>query len=186
MTHSGTTPAQAGKTRDRQALRVHVGDYPRAGGEDPISIPAWARGGGLPPRRRGRHPLQPPAQAQRGTTPAQAGKTAPRSRRRPCSRDYPRAGGEDSRRQAGRILARGLPPRRRGRRAIDKPYVSIWGTTPAQAGKTISGDNRRILMRDYPRAGGEDVITIRHPRKREGLPPRRRGRRRRGPSFTPW
>ncbi len=134
----GTTPAQAGKTTQRTGRLASPRDYPRAGGEDLWRRYVVWRLSGLPPRRRGRHSWAASRIKSRGTTPAQAGKTACRPASRAVRWDYPRAGGEDVTRERDEAVEAGLPPRRRGRPAFRPKPRPHRGTTPAQAGKTPS------------------------------------------------
>ncbi len=95
LSFDGTTPAQAGKTRQGRGPGQSLRDYPRAGGEDRAILVPLDSPVGLPPRRRGRHGPPGDAGGEGGTTPAQAGKTRGKCAARGPVKDDPRAGGED-------------------------------------------------------------------------------------------
>ncbi len=107
-------------------------------------------------------------------------------------------GGDDRRCQRPTQRRNGLPPRGRGRRLHGVLLVGNLRITPAWAGTTSERSPLPILHSDYPRVGGDDSdydsaqtrAPLDYPRvggddrrcqrptqRRNGLPPRGRGRR---------
>ena len=90
-----TTPAHAGKTRWLRPGGSARTDHPRACGEDLEVEGVSMLSLGPPPRMRGRPGSGANPRSGHGTTPAHAGKTPSPSQANPCTRDHPRACGED-------------------------------------------------------------------------------------------
>ena len=90
----GITPAHAGK---RQAVLVWASikrDHPRACGEKRLKFFTAERKDGSPPRMRGKAGVVVLQDRFPGITPAHAGKSATRTKIKPCCGDHPRACGE--------------------------------------------------------------------------------------------
>ncbi len=174
----GTTPARAGKTPPVTARPPASGDHPRSRGEDAGAPLVKVRQGGPPPLARGRLVTDDRQPESPGTTPARAGKTPGRPRRRPATTDHPRSRGEDP--YAWCVLPRptGPPPLARGRRHRRRRVRVVPGTTPARAGKTSRRCGRPPTRTDHPRSRGEDVRSGSKKPITTGPPPLARGRRR--------
>ena len=85
-------------------------------------------------------------------------------------------GGEKRRVQQQDHLQAGSPPRGRGKAAFDdNGYVNI-GITPAWAGKRYLYTMSAPSARDHPRVGGEKPIDAVKVLRKEGSPPRGRGK----------
>ena len=116
------------------------------------------------------------ATAPPGITPAHAGKSRRRCRRRYRPRDHPRACGE---KQAGDFLHQknsGSPPRMRGKAKAHLITRLALGITPAHAGKRSCCACRRPVVGDHPRACGEKAGRIMFNGQKKGSPPRMRGK----------
>ena len=170
------TPARAGKSgAPRRALR-RAWDHPRACGEERTSPVRTLVGMGSPPRVRGRAGSSTASSPSPRITPARAGKRS----KLPClankKRDHPRACGEEASCHRSRALARGSPPRVRGRDVLPRVFVQPAGITPARAGKRYCRKDHTALRRDHPRACGEEAIKGSGASHLMGSPPRVRGR----------
>ena len=126
------------------------------GGEKALMPDAPVVFWGSPPRRRGKEVIAARSTSRAGITPAWAGKSAwifqPRCRKR------------------------GSPPRGRGK--DPEPYwraVST-GITPAWAGKSAGFPTFWSLKKDHPRVGGEKGEWDKYKLRKQGSPPRGRGK----------
>ena len=110
-----------------------------------------------------------------GSIPAWAGKPRGRSTRRSSLPVYPRVGGETGIDYLPAHVFGGLSPRGRGNLGVIAWRISRNGSIPAWAGKPRVRRRWRLVMRVYPRVGGEtDVCTL--PQTAwAGLSPRGRG-----------
>ena len=133
----GITPAHAGKTY-RKTCRFCINqDHPRACGENSMCSRHALYVPGSPPRMRGKRRDRRNHRHCSRITPAHAGKTIQRSIKSPPEQDHPRACGENCRGWPFRMCFSGSPPRMRGK--LTKPEYSrtVYGITPAHAGKTL-------------------------------------------------
>ena len=152
------TPACAGKrpttTRTRRSWR----DHPRVRGEKPMRSALSVKFLGSPPRARGKGRRRSARQRRAGITPACAGK-------RDGSRlsifdggDHPRVRGEK------RLIICvfrshvGSPPRARGKDERRHAVGLSGGITPACAGKSLSRNCTRVIIKDHPRVRGEKSL----------------------------
>ena len=94
--------------------------------------------------------------------------------------DYPRVGGEETRPAGRQSPNPGLPPRGRGRGMLAHGVANVRGITPAWAGKRLIPHLIYCHCQDYPRVGGEEICFDIDVYYIIGLPPRGRGRGRRG------
>ena len=110
---------------------------------------------GSPPRVRGKEFSGRAGDCRGRITPACAGKSCRRSRRRPSSRDHPRVCGEKA--EAWRINLRcvGSPPRVRGKVTRYFEPKAVVGITPACAGKSQITSVYPSQTKDHPRVCGE-------------------------------
>ena len=109
------TPADAGKTRRMVQLRLHFRDHPRGCGENCAELPKFCLFVGSPPRMRGKQEIEKMTNATIRITPADAGKTNISSRERRAFEDHPRGCGENPKSSYVGLLAKGSPPRMRGK-----------------------------------------------------------------------
>ena len=156
---SGITPACAGKTSTSKARRTCCRDHPRMRGEDPNQYLTKADAAGSPPHARGRLVTAEWWLDGAGITPACAGKTTGKCRRRVSHRDHPRMRGEDHCFSYRPLMMSGSPPHARGRPACGVVAFGEHGITPACAGKTRCAARRAGRISDHPRMRGEDVTS---------------------------
>ena len=172
----GITPAWAGKRRISLYRALSPRDHPRVGGEKtPPSQPEHT-GEGSPPRGRGKvywH-NRPPVGA--GITPAWAGKSDGLGWHSCCPGDHPRVGGEKFLGFTTLRFGLGSPPRGRGKAGEKVEGPKVTGITPAWAGKSILGLDLVGGLWDHPRVGGEKKSQTKKKVKRQGSPPRGRGK----------
>ena len=112
-----------------------------------------------------------------GITPAGAGKTS--LIKRPCesSWDHPRRCGENLWDGIHRLKPPGSPPQVRGKRECWALTITHFRITPAGAGKTVFGTDRRTAAEDPPRRCGENRVVMRAYILHLGSPPQVRGKR---------
>ena len=172
----GITPAYAGKRI--AAGRGHPAgwDHPRVcgekGGRDVIirhdrGSPPRMRGKALFPCRSGRCP---------GITPAYAGKSSSDSTCVRTVSDHPRVCGEKPVAMHTRMTSAGSPPRMRGKGSMSHCVLSLYGITPAYAGKRSQFPSLWQAVRDHPRVCGEKTLPRIDRVVLQGSPPRMRGK----------
>ena len=112
---AGITPAYAGKSWLPESQSQPSRDHPRVCGEK-AQLPQWSLNRlGSPPRMRGKACCWPSLPRRDRITPAYAGKSLFRPRRRPAAWDHPRVCGE-KKKSGGSITSKtGSPPRMRGK-----------------------------------------------------------------------
>ena len=150
------TPAGAGKTPSCTTFAPLVQDHPRRCGENTRKSAMLSAQRGSPPQVRGKPVLDCPACAAGRITPAGAGKTLHRCRQSRQHRDHPRRCGENIDNLPLLLDAVGSPPQVRGKLCqccLRRPRSRI---TPAGAGKTVLGTDRRTAAEDHPRRCGEN------------------------------
>ena len=133
----GLTPAGAGSTGLSQPAASKQWAYPRRCGEHLVVRVIKVPNPGLPPQVRGAPNCEGVEKEAGGLTPAGAGSTTSRSRRRRCLSAYPRRCGEHHQPAAHRRTYRGLPPQVRGARSGRWSSRARPGLTPAGAGSTV-------------------------------------------------
>ena len=174
---SRITPARAGKTLIRLRRISTSWDHPRACGENIMGNKGMFPLNGSPPRVRGKlHD----AAGRRGLpriTPARAGKTRRTLAERSTQEDHPRACGENVMSTSYRPMAKGSPPRVRGKPFLADRLSPRSGITPARAGKTLHHHSTISPFEDHPRACGENACSRSAEACRRGSPPRVRGKR---------
>ena len=171
-----STPARAGPTSRQSLIAASPPEHPRACGADPRGGDRVSIIQGAPPRVRGRHPAGADRVAVAGSTPARAGPTRRRGRRRRGRPEHPRACGADGLVKAGVTEQVGAPPRVRGRLPRRAQAVPPDGSTPARAGPTPTCSTPRCPTREHPRACGADTVKVIERHAALGAPPRVRGR----------
>ncbi len=132
----GITLARAGKRACPRRTRSSGRDHPRACGEKSSTCPAQMSVRGSSPRMRGKGLADQPAVGDRGITPARAGKRFVMPSVSVCSRDHPRACGENGVGKFFGGLLGGSPPRVRGKYRPESRCRREPGITPAHAGKS--------------------------------------------------
>ena len=134
---SGITPACAGKTSSAPSLSPRARDHPRVCGENVLWALPFSVVRGSPPRVRGKHDVVRGGARDVGITPACAGKTSGLLRSYARPRDHPRVCGENAAQPEDGALAKGSPPRVRGKLDAAQKALEGEGITPACAGKTV-------------------------------------------------
>ena len=153
----GITLARAGKRACPRRTRSSGRDHPRACGEKSSTCPAQMSVRGSSPRMRGKGLADQPAVGDRGITPARAGKRFVMPSVSVCSRDHPRACGENTDLKADAGANQRSPPRMRGKVLAAGEQRAHGGITPARAGKSYQDYNQWAGCRDHPRACGEKL-----------------------------
>ena len=154
------TPAYAGKRHTHyQGVGGHQ-DHPRVCGEKRSCFCASARASGSPPRMRGKGGDRAVPAKILGITPAYAGKSTLKRRRRPVSRDHPRVCGEKWESPRSILFGMGSPPRMRGKVFVTYPATYLYGITPAYAGKSTWERWKTLTKQDHPRVCGEKTKKI--------------------------
>ena len=110
-----------------------------------------------------------------GSIPARAGKPSAANRTSCANWVYPRTGGETDSGSEDAPGAPGLSPHGRGNLRVVHPIVFRFGSIPARAGKPQRIDRPKILLRVYPRTGGETVACFDSAQGQQGLSPHGRG-----------
>ena len=176
----GSPPRMRGKLFDIYLMHFLRQDHPRVCGENLLIHCPYLYSLGSPPRMRGKLTAKPFFFTRFGITPAYAGKTQRPRISLSVIQDHPRVCGENVfRDQLGKNLM-GSPPRMRGKLMLFPSFQSVSRITPAYAGKTKHAANRVNLLRDHPRVCGENRLSLTARCRREGSPPRMRGK----PSIT--
>ena len=145
-------------------------------GEKALSTFSSRKNSGSPPRMRGK--VQPDADGCRppGITPAYAGKRRAAKRYKRLLWDHPRVCGEKTAPRHRLHLAKGSPPRMRGKGRCRPPVPPVLGITPACAGKRWFVLFRCAIVWDHPRVCGEKHASACTARAALRSPPRVRGK----------
>ena len=152
----GITPAYAGKSQRRRFPRLTQRDHPRVCGEKPIAKQVKSGVVGSPPRMRGKAHTALPSSLHR--------------------KDHPRVCGEKAAQGEYAVRQTGSPPRMRGKVCLLKVFFSLFGITPAYAGKRKLLDEIWRTKRDHPRVCGEKPQDYIGYQLAAGSPPRMRGK----------
>ena len=172
----GLTPAWAGTASGICMVASFSRAHPRVGGDGRGQWGPDDIGQGSPPRGRGR-----PGEAQqiidgRGLTPAWAGTASAAVEVSPGTRAHPRVGGDGPATDYAAMIAKGSPPRGRGRHRRDPGEVDPAGLTPAWAGTASAPACGCAGQRAHPRVGGDGSRSSSPHMVESGSPPRGRGR----------
>ena len=132
------TPARAGKTSIYLAYTAAGRDHPRSCGKDVYKSDEINKAVGSPPLVWERLPLGPCRDTGR--------------------RDHPRSCGKDSLTRRTKDFILGSPPLVRERPSTDSGKVTVFGITPARAGKTFPHIRNFKQIRDHPRSCGKDHL----------------------------
>ena len=111
-----------------------------------------------------------------GITPACAGKRNSQHTTFTSERDHPRVCGEKGGPHRAGHPPRGSPPRVRGKAEWENLIGSDVRITPACAGKRKSHSKHKKHHRDHPRVCGEKSLVDKAANKKQGSPPRVRGK----------
>ena len=111
-----------------------------------------------------------------GITPACAGKRMLYARAVRRDRDHPRVCGEKTAPRHRLHLAKGSPPRMRGKAPSNVDVPGTYGITPAYAGKSAERGRNAAGNRDHPRVCGEKGWYVGAREYFVGSPPRMRGK----------
>ena len=170
------TPACAGKSQPHLCNPCQQGDHPRVCGEKLLHAVPLTGGKGSPPRVRGKVLALYALSSPLGITPACAGKRQMASAVLDHSRDHPRVCGEKEFACKDGSAITGSPPRVRGKELLVNELSLIGGITPACAGKRHCRPQRRSRCKDHPRVCGEKPALPGIKSKKQGSPPRVRGK----------
>ena len=135
-TAGGITPACAGKRPVSPIWWTPCQDHPRVCGEKSFHSLDESALPGSPPRVRGKAPAGFADFRQGGITPACAGKSVQVSTNDSITWDHPRVCGEKARSSSPLYFLPGSPPRMRGKVLLKVSSATVWGITPAYAGKS--------------------------------------------------
>ena len=150
------TPACAGTTGRSTCRPAGCWAHPRVRGDDPDVIRVEDVISGSPPRARGRPRRGRELELDVRLTPACAGTTQSTPPRRASSQAHPRVRGDDSGRICSSAVARGSPPRARGRPPDPPTSLRPGGLTPACAGTTRPARALPCGRWAHPRVRGDD------------------------------
>ena len=161
----GIIPARAGSRPCERIKIEQVGDHPRARGEQASCGPTirWPRGSS--PRARGAGGLGRNQALPQGIIPARAGSRIRCWWRSLGGRDHPRARGEQRTVMDGTITKAGSSPRARGAERQRRREPPRQGIIPARAGSSGGRRFRAHLVKDHPRARGEQPQRASKPEK---------------------
>ncbi len=150
----GTIPAGAGSTTPstpaRSAARDHLrgcGEHVRGGRDGVLAL-------GPSPRVQGAYGVAADRVGGRGTIPAGAGSTRPRSSPKDIRWDHPRGCGKHLQALTPLSGRRGPSPRVRGAPVHRRGDGAGGGTIPAGAGNTDGSSRRTAMRRDHPAGAG--------------------------------
>ncbi len=172
----GNTPAGAGTTACRDMSARQRWEHPRGCGDDLRRVDKSRVREGTPPRVRGRRRRCRQGRSRTGNTPAGAGTTHTSTTSTTRLWEHPRGCGDDRPKDPPGVLARGTPPRVRGRPPDPQTVVASPGNTPAGAGTTRPLRARRSRAGEHPRGCGDDGEQVDQGAGPAGTPPRVRGR----------
>ena len=130
---------------------------------------------GSPPLARGTVRLFCPVSAVSGITPACAGNSVKRNRRRCLDGDHPRLRGEQAIFSAAAISGAGSPPLARGTAGRRIQNARRFGITPACAGNRPRRRHFCRIQQDHPRLRGEQISPDKFSEPALGSPPLARG-----------
>ena len=111
-------PAHAGKTPRNIISESTMQEHPRARGENKGNELTQVMGSGTSPRTRGKLPFHGPHLPSTRNIPAHAGKTIPIKILKKCSKEHPRARGENPLKRNIVHVIRGTSPRTRGKPTV--------------------------------------------------------------------
>ena len=129
------TPAYAGKSFRKTAVRHAIKDHPRLCGEKLQDTADFTHVAGSPPPMRGKGHSLTGLHLHRGITPAYAGKRNFLSQHQCFKQDHPRLCGEKCPKLTKTKEVTGSPPPMRGKVAMLAKLIGKKGITPAYAGK---------------------------------------------------
>ena len=156
---TGITPACAGKSGMSSPRRLLLRDHPRVCGEKVCLIPCISDTWGSPPRVRGKGADCPADRDPDRITPACAGKRLFQLHCIYLCRDHPRVCGEKSKCSLTFPKSLGSPPRVRGKARQILCNSSLFGITPACAGKSLRKEEARETgLGSPPRVRGKVVF----------------------------
>ena len=153
-------------------------DHPRGCGENRCQRQPIIEYIGSPPRMRGKQGACSNQRRYQRITPADAGKTVTYLHDVESAKDHPRGCGENPKSSYVGLLAKGSPPRMRGK-LFSFSFLRITiRITPADAGKTHAVAAGSACAGDHPRGCGENPTKNKRCLILSGSPPRMRGKRR--------
>ena len=151
----GITPACAGKRHCPRFRPGKTRDHPRVCGEKSSLMQMDVGPLGSPPRMRGKGCYMQELSGETGITPAYAGKSKRIAPSSVLFGDHPRVCGEKTAPRHRLHLAKGSPPRMRGKAGLVQIVCRLRGITPAYAGKSHKVRLQAPGRWDHPRVCGE-------------------------------
>ena len=145
-------------------------------GEKPHHSAAALSRSGSPPHVRGKVQIGHLIKVCLRITPACAGKSKPHPWWRRPEWDHPRVCGEKGTKTVTSADLRGSPPHVRGKDPVTDVLGSLFGITPACAGKSPSGRGTTVFFWDHPRMCGEKSTAASRTKAETGSPPHVRGK----------
>ncbi len=174
---SRITPACAGNTSYPDATVCSTSDHPRLCGEHLVRYLEVAENDGSPPPVRGTLRGPPRSPQRHRITPACAGNTILTFIGIHCFWDHPRLCGEHWYPIPVYSPISGSPPPVRGTQPEENQDINMCRITPACAGNTLCGHQRRRGLPDHPRLCGEHDCRPCAAKRPRGSPPPVRGTR---------
>ena len=171
------TPACAGITSATWGCPARSQEHPRVRGDHVFLFAKSRRYWGTPPRARGSHHTSKRHRAVAGNTPACAGITLRRIRRRRRPTEHPRVRGDHTPLPHNRNAAVGTPPRARGSQDRQRQRHLEARNTPACAGITVGSLEACRSSQEHPRVRGDHGQDASVASAEGGTPPRARGSR---------
>ena len=167
------TPAYAGKSWLPESQSQPSRDHPRVCGEK-AQLPQWSLNRlGSPPRMRGKACCWPSLPRRDRITPAYAGKSLFRPRRRPAAWDHPRVCGEKIPQPQQLGAQGGSPPRMRGKENDAVHSFFADRITPAYAGKRLKRSRSTVppvaIVPLFPSVCNKPVVSDGSPAGRDAL-----------------
>ena len=156
MVSARITPAGAGKTFFNELSLFLLWDHPRRCGENQSTMRPRSVAEGSPPQVRGKRSDNWYRGRCSRITPAGAGKTMCVTIRTKTLQDHPRRCGENCSDTKIDILGVGSPPQVRGKLYEILAAATVYGITPAGAGKTRLARDGFKRRKDHPRRCGEN------------------------------
>ncbi len=182
---TGNSPARAGTTGSVRKARHKSGEQPRTRGDHGVVGGGEGVTAGTAPHARG-----PPRRGvcefpRSGNSPARAGTTPRRSRRRRGPGEQPRTRGDHRAPGQVRHGDPGTAPHARGPPGQATEGVGLAGNSPARAGTTAKPPSKHSRPREQPRTRGDHPAGEESGHAHEGTAPHARGPPRRPRSRSP-
>ncbi len=171
----GLIPACAGRPGHQDPLRRDARAHPRVCGATRPPRPSWALSSGSSPRVRGDPSRHLHGWQGEGLIPACAGRPVGFGTSRPTRRAHPRVCGATTVMRSPAVVPRGSSPRVRGDQRAGVRAHARDGLIPACAGRPLTLDESRLLVKAHPRVCGATARNAAATNPDRGSSPRVRG-----------